>query len=273
VGHQRLGDVPKTKKWTSVVEKITGGGGHGSSSVAAGGSPASTVSEAAREILVAAEEGFQEVKNDTGFRYTVYLLTQLVLAARQVDWQSGLNSLGINLGYDATVFDLTGEFHRVIDDYRRRHGGSVTVGEMAQQAAGEALSHLAKDNAVTLFGRGRDELQWAVKKLSTKAGFCDLGQRFFGNFTARFLDFYASKIIPRRAGKPGFESVGDFNDFKQALFDHCHQSAKIVHDFCGQWYAKTQWEKGIDPDNTAGLVAHALDKLRDELRKQREGVA
>jgi hypothetical protein len=269
MGHQRAGSIPKTKKWISVVEKITGGGGSGSSV----GSTTPSIADIAQDILVAAEEGLLEVKNDPGFRYTVSLLTQIVLAARQEDWQTGLGNLGITLEADATVFDLTSEIHRVIEEYQRKNKGSATVGEMAQQAAGEALSFLAKDNAITLFGSGREELQQAVQKLSTKSGFCDLGQRFFGNFTARFLDFYASKIIPQQAGQPGFQAAGDFNDFKQSLFDPCHQSAKIVHDFCGQWYSKTEWEKGIDLNNTAGLVAHAIDKIRDELKMQREGVA
>jgi hypothetical protein len=214
-----------------------------------------------------------EVKKDPSFNYTVYLLTQIVLAAQKDDWQAGLDAVGIKLGADATVFDLTGEVHRVIEDYRRRNRGSVTIGEMAQQAAGETLTHLAKDNAVSLFGSGRDELQRAVKQLSTKAGFCDLGQRFFGNFTSRFLDFYTSKILPRQAGKPGFQIASDLNDFKQTLFEHCHQSAKIVHDFCGQWYSKTEWKRGIDLHNASELVTHALDKMRDELKLQREGVA
>lgn len=274
MGHQRLGDIPKTQKWKSVVAKITGGGGGGGAAQPnVTEAPASTVPEVAREILIAAEGGLAEVKADGGFRHTLFLLTQIVLAARLDDWQAGLSALGINLDADASVFDLTGEIHRVIEDHRRRHRGSVTIGEMAQQAAGEAVSYLAKDDAITLFGSGRDELHAATKKLSTKAGFSDLAQRFFGNFTARYLDFYASKILPKQAGHPGFESAGDFNDFKQALFDHCHQSARIVHDFCGQWYSKTEWERGIDQQNIVGLVNHALDKIRDELKKQREDVA
>lgn len=273
MGHQRLGEIPKTKKWASVVAKLTGSGSGGTSGGGGGAGPITNMADVAREILVATEEGLLGVKNDPGFHYTVYLLTQVVLAARSEDWQSKLSVIGISLDADATVFDLTGELHRVVDDYRRRNRGSVTIGDLAQQAAGEALSYLAKDNSITLFGSGRDELHQAIKKLSTKAGFCDLGQRFFGNFTARFLDFYASKIVPKNAGQTGYQSAGDFTDFKQALFEHCHQSAKIVHDFCGQWYSKTEWERGINLENTAGIVGHALDKVRDELKKQREASA
>jgi hypothetical protein len=265
MGHQRLGEIPKTLKWTAVVEKIGNGLGTSPSS----GSSAVSIESIARELLVATEDGLLQCKHDSGLQYAVFVLTQVVLSARQQDWQAGLADMGIKLSADATIIDLTSEVHRVIDDHRRTHRGSVTVGEMAQQAAGEALSYLAKDNSVSLFGSGRDELQQAIRKLSTKAGFSDLGQRFFGNFTARFLDFYASKIVTQYAGKTAFPNAGDVNDFKQSLFSHCHQSAGIVHDFCGQWYSKTEWERGIDAENTAGLVTHAIDKLRDELKLQR----
>src|SRR6478672_459274 len=133
MGHKRLGNIPKTKKWTEVVEKITGAGGSGAGT--GGRPPAPSVPVVAGEILIAAEGGFQEVKRDPGFNYTVYLLTQVVLSARQDDWQAGLDTLGVRLDPDATVFDLTAEVHRIVEEYRRKHPGSETVGEMAQQAA------------------------------------------------------------------------------------------------------------------------------------------
>lgn len=272
MGHQRLGDIPKTQKWDQVVAKIAGSRSSSSGAGSGSGAPLTAVSDIAKEILLSAEGGLAEVKQDPSFSYTVFLLTQIVLAARQDDWQQRLQELGIVLSPEATVFELTGQLHEVIDKYRRKHRGSVTIGEMAQQAAGEAITSLAKDNAITLFGSGRDELQQAIRKLSTRAGFSDLGQHFFGSFTARFLDFYASKIVPKQAGQPGFQSASEFNEFRRSLFQHCHQSAKIVHDFCGQWYSKTEWEKGIDLHNSAGLVTHAIDKMRDELGKQREAI-
>jgi len=266
MGHQRLGDIPKTQKWKNVVEKITSV--VGGSSIDGG----IDVPKVASQILQAAEGGLAQAINDPGLQSTVYLLTQIVLAARNDDWQAGLTNVGINLDADATVFDLTAEVQRVIDEDIRRQGRPTTIGEIARQAAGEALADLTRNEAISLFGSGRDELQQAVKKLSTKAGFCDLGQRFFGNFTARYLDTYASKIVPGMAGSDAFKGIQDFSDFRQSLFLHCYQSAKIVHDFSGEWYSKTEWEKGIDRKNTGGFVAVSLEKLRQELKKQREAI-
>jgi hypothetical protein len=42
-----------------------------------------------------------------------------------------------------------------------------------------------------------------------------------------------------------------------------------VHDFCGEWYSKTEFREGIDLDNTSRFMAVALKKLQDELKRQR----
>ncbi len=171
MGHQRLGEIPKTQKWKKVVEKITSEVGASPSGQA---TPQVDVAQIAYEILIAGEGGLAEATNDPGLQSTVYLLTQIVLSARQEDWQAGLAAIGLKLDKDASVFDLTGEVQRVIDEDVRRHGRPTTVGEIARQAAGEALAELTRDEAISLFGSGRDEVQQAVKKLSTKAGFAKL---------------------------------------------------------------------------------------------------
>jgi hypothetical protein len=61
----------------------------------------------------------------------------------------------------------------------------------------------------------------------------------------------------------------DVAEFNNALRAHCDQSARIVRDFCGEWYSKTEYEKGIDLENTSRFVAVALKKLRSELEQQK----
>ncbi len=266
MGHQRLGTIPTSRKWSAVVAEVTGG------AVGGGGGPpaAESVGDISRKTLEAAEEGLRRAIDDEGLRYTFYLLTQVVLAAREPDWREALGELGIRLADDASVFDLTAGIQRIIDDHVEGGSGPTEVSEMAQQAAGQAVAALAGPRAASLFGSGQAELQQAVRSLSTKAGFSDLGQRFFACFMSRFLNFYLSRIT---AGQVGGRIVdaGDLGHFNDALETHCLQSARIVHDFCGEWYSKTEFQKGIDLDNTSGFMAVALRKLEAELRRQREG--
>jgi len=223
----------------------------------------------ALQTLDAAETGLDKAIADTGLRYTFYLLTQIVLSAREKDWQAGLVKIGIHLSESATLFDLTVEVQNVIDDYLALHGRPSDVGEMAQQAAGEAIATLAGPKATTLFGSGRNELQAAIRELSTKKGFSEFGQKFFGRFLAYFLNFYLSRITAAQLGGKRLQQIGDLSRFNESLQVHCEQSARIVHDFCGEWYSKTEFREGIDLDNTSRFMAVALKKLQAELKRQR----
>src|SRR5439155_20187418 len=108
--------------------------------------------------------------------------------------------------------------------------------------------------------------------LSTKVGFARLGQRFFGCFMMRFLNFYVSRITASQVGGERLQQLGDLTQFNDALRTHCQQSARIVHDFCGEWYSKTEFQQGIDLNNTSGFMAVALRKLQAELKRQREDI-
>jgi hypothetical protein len=218
-----------------------------------------------------AEVGLQRAIDDPGLRFTFYLLTQIVLAARESDWRQRLGNLGIHLYEDSSLFDFTTELQDAIDRYLASHGPPTDLSEMAQQAAGQAVSELAGPNAVTLFGSGPTELQDALRKLSTKAGFARLGQRFFGCFMSRFLNFYLSRVTAGHVSGSRLGQVGELSHFNQALEHHCDQSARIVHDFCGDWYSKTEFQHGIDLQNTSRFMAVALKKLQAELQQQREG--
>lgn len=270
MGHQRLGDIPKTQRWNAVVATVAAGGGGGGAGGLAG--LAQSVGDIADRTLEAAEAGLERAIDDAGLRYTFYLLTQIVLAARETDWRAELRQVGIDIDESASLFDFTDAVQEAIETHVRGHGGSTDISEMAQQSAGQALTELAGPDAVMLFGSGSAEAQDAVRKLSTKAGFARLGQRFFGCFTARFLNFYLSRITAGEVGKPSLDHTGDLSRFNEVLLIHCNQSARIVHDFCGEWYSKTEFQKGISLENTSGFMAVAVRKLQAELRRQEEGI-
>lgn len=278
MGHTRLGPIPKTRPWGVVVAAFAGGASGGG---AGGDAEAGTASEAGRQLdaaavaavadqtLQAARGGLERAKDDPGLLYAVYLLSQVALASRESDWERRLGRLGLDLGPQSSVLDLTAEFQGAVDDWlaRRRHRSDVS--EMAVRAAADSLAALVAPRAQTLFGDSGEELRLAVRSLSTKAGFADLGQAFFGRFISGFLNFYLSRITATHLGEARLLQLGDISTFNHALETHCRESARIVRDFAGQWYSKTEYEQGISLENTSGFVAVALGKLQEELRHQR----
>jgi hypothetical protein len=222
----------------------------------------------ANRTLEAAEAGLRRAVLDEGLRYTFYLLTQIVLAAREPDWQDRLDRVGIQIDAESDLFDLTVGLQSAIDDHVERGGGATDLSEMAQRAAGEAIAQLAGPRANTLFG-DPDDLRLAMRSLSSREGFAELGRRFFGQFMTRYLNFYLSRATAAETGGARLAHLGDVAAVNSALEEHCFQSARVVRDFCGQWYSATEFRQGITEENTTGFMSVALDKLRAELRQQR----
>jgi hypothetical protein len=263
MGHTRLGTIPKTQQWKDIVGQFAGTAVAGAMT-----SPANVASIAAK-TLDATEEGLNRATEDPGVRYTFFLMTQVALASRTPEWENTLRKHGVHIAPDSTVFDLTAQLQDAIDRYvSRTRSGATDLSEIAQKSAGEAIASLTASRAGNLFGSETD-VRDAVRPLSTKRGFGELGQRFFGAFVARFLNFYLSRVTAATLGSPGLRDLVDVTEFNRSLRMHCNQSARIVRDFCGQWYSKTEYQKGISLENTSGFLAVAFEKLRSELKQQK----
>jgi len=268
MGHTRLGAIPKTRKWNELIEQVAGFGLTGNVSPAR-----ACIDAIAAQTLDAAQKGLDRAATDSGVCYTFYLITQLSLASRTSDWEDALGEHGIRLSQVSSVFDFTSEVQDAIDRYISQNpSGATDLSEIAQQSAGEAITSLTGARTPSLFGGDSADVQKAIRSLSTKKGFGALGQRFFGRFVARFLNFYLSRVTAATLGSPRLRDLGDVAEFNEALRTHCDQSARIVRDFCGEWYSKMEYQKGIDLENTSKFVAVALKKLRRELEQQRVGL-
>jgi hypothetical protein len=262
MGHTRLGSIPKSKTWTSVVDYVLGG-------IPTAASIAQEVPAISAKTLAAAEGALPVAIEDAGLRFTFYLLTKVVLASRDKDWYKKLDELGIQLNHDSSVVDLTCEIQNRVDDFLGVSGERTDVGEMAQKAAGESLAYLVQTQTSDFFESDGDHLRTVLKNYSTSAGFGELGQKFFGCFMAKFLNFYLCRITATHLGHQRIGNIAEVQQFNATLQSHCEQSARIVRNFSGQWVSKTNYFEGITPQNTRRFIAVAINKLRAELNQQK----
>jgi hypothetical protein len=268
MGHTRLGNIPTGKKWKAVVEALAAS----RDDIVTFGILSEDIELVASKTLEAAKAGLNRALDDEGLKYTFFVLTQLAIASREADWKTRLSQVGIEVPTETSPFALSAEVHKSIDDYLSKRGQGSDISEIAQQAAGEALTSLTAEEAKSLFGTGESELRNAVRRLSTSRGFADLGQKFFGRFMSRFLNFYLSRATAAQVGGSKFQSTTDVSRFNNLLEQHCEQSARIVRDFCGEWYSKTEYRQGIDLENTSRFMAVAVKKLQSELERQRKNL-
>jgi len=252
MGHLRLGALPRSREWAQVVELIMRGGG------------ADAVAAAA---LVAADEGFQRAADDEGLGRTVWLLTQLPLAARHADYVDRLRAIGLSLASEPGLLDLVGAFTDAVDQHMRLAGGRTDFGEMAQMAAAETLTKALGERSKSLFGTSAADVQHTLGSLATTDQFGAFARDFFGRLTRRYLTFFLSRELSNHVGgERRFANAAEHAEFNGALDLHCRQASRIVEEFAGSWFSKTNWESGIAPDTARGFAWVALKKVRAELR-------
>jgi hypothetical protein len=256
MGHKRLGALPRTKRWQQVVGSLDGD---------------ASVAQIAAASSEAAEGALNRASADPALIRAFWLLTQLPLAARQVDFTERLSELGLEVGSSPQLFDIIGAFSEAVDAHTRTFRERSDLGEMAQLAATESLSAIVGRSLPGLFGPTAEEVQRAIGRLATSAQFSDLARDFFARLTRRHLEYYLSRELSNHVGPDSrFGSIAEHSDFNADLDQHCREAARIVKEFSGDWFGKTNYEGGITPEKAAAFVAVALKKIRSELRNRRD---
>jgi hypothetical protein len=156
MGHVRLGALPKTRKWEQVVGLICGGAG---------------TDQIANATITAAERGLGRAAQDLGVIETVWLLTQLPLAARSADFVGALRDCGLAVSDSPGLMEIVGAVTEAIDNKMPNCKGRTDLGEMAQMAAVETLAQVIGGRVHSLFGSTSEDVLNAFSGLATNKQF------------------------------------------------------------------------------------------------------
>ena len=253
MGHVRLGTLPRTRNWIQVLDLIGGGAG---------------VPAVAAATMEAAQRGLSNAAQDPGLVYTVWLLTQVPLAARSPDFEGRLRKLGLDVPDAPNLMDVTGAFADAVDARLRRTGGRTDLGEMSQLAAAEALAALGTPATRGLFDTTQPNAKEALSAFTTGKQFSTLAREFFARLMRKYLTYFLSRELSNYVGAGGrFASIDGHAEFDKALDLHCRQASRIVEEFSGGWFSKGDFKGPITHERAGGFVHIALKKLRAELAK------
>jgi hypothetical protein len=253
MGHIRLGRLPRTVKWNQVVSLIESG---------------ASTTEIALAALDASRKGLQTASKDPTLIYSIWLLTQIPLAAKGKNFSEELRQRGLEVSEQPTLMEVVGAFTDAVDAYTSRQGARSDLGEMAQLAAVESLTKLAGEKTRSLFGVTPEDVQRAVGSFSTSKEFSALGRDFFSRFLGRYLTYFLSRKLSDHVGRgQRFVNIQEHSAFNQALDIYCRQAARIVEEFAGGWFSKTNYEGVIDLKKAGDFAFVALKKIRGELAK------
>lgn len=257
MGHNRLGRLPRSRKWKEVIGLI------------AAGARADQIAEA---IIRAAETGLMTAAHHAGLVEAFWSLTQLTQAAREQDFAEALRARGFNVPDNPSLPAILSAVSQNVDRAMPNNKGRTDLGEMAQSAAVEVTNRIVTERASSLFGATSQDVQRAFHELGTAKNFGELGKRFFGQLTNKVLQFYASRECANHVGNgQRFANLAAKAAFDHAIDAHCRQASVIVQSFAGEWQSKQNWQNkdtgGITRKHVEGFAHQAMKKMVAELKE------
>jgi hypothetical protein len=256
VGHIRLGTLPKSRKWEQVVALLESGAG---------------VAAIAAASANAAERDLRSAADDPLLLHTVWLLTQLPLAAREPDFSGHLRTLGLRVSKHPDLLEVLGALSEAVERRGHELRTKTDVGEMANLAASESFAALVGAALPGLFESRPEDVRQAFSRLGTSRNFSDLARDFFSRFTRRRLEYYLSRELSNHVGASArFGSIAEHAAFSTHLDQHCREASRIIKEFAGDWFGKTVWMGELTAEKVRGFTHVALKKIEAELRARRD---
>jgi hypothetical protein len=234
MGHIRLGRLPRTRNWQRVVGLIGAG---------------AATPEIAAATLEASKRGLKEAERDPAVVYPFWLLTQLPLCARKLNFVRELGNIGVSVAARPTLMELIGGLSDAVDSHVRLKGQRSDLGEMAQMGAAETLTTVLANRTANLFGSTAEDVHRELSRLGTPTNFSALARDFFARLTERYITYFLSRELSNQ-----LETIHANRQFREALSLHCKQASKIVEKFAHGWFSTTNYRGGITPRKAAGFM-------------------
>ena len=256
MGHIRLGEMPRTGYWPDVIKTLD-----------LSDNPARIANVTAK----AARKGLEAAGQDSGVSEVIYMLMKFVWSsAKTKDFHHELKDIGVSVGKESSLLDLVSGFNDALDKRLRLRGHRSDLAEMARMSVMDTLTDLCRHQTGSLFGASIKETQDALRRNTAPERFAAIGQRFFGKFLYRFLDYHLSRELPGHigAGRP-YETIRDCDRFKASLARYTIETSRIAREFTGYWPSAMEFKEGINFKNVrTKFVPIAFKKILSELQQR-----
>jgi len=259
MGHERVGFLPKTRRWNDLVKQM---GEMYPSDI-----PIATI---ATQTLRIVRKRYETLSNDEVVKEVFTFLVAFSRACRFKDAQIQLQNSGIRMPEQPTLLSVVKALRECVPT----HEAASEYGQLAIAAAADAIGqwhqfHTASQ--LSLFQPSANFFE-SLRKVGDGSGFCELARLYFGKLTERYLNYFLD-----RAASATFPSIKQREQFQQDIqahiddvSKHAFETAKITQSFAAGWFNKNTREKVPDSKEIEGFLAVAFGKLRDELRREEE---
>ncbi|MBJ6370779.1 hypothetical protein [Sedimentitalea arenosa] len=254
MGHNLLGVLPRTKRWSEVVSRLEDGG---------------TTASVATAGIRAAETQFLRASRDPVFVEAVRILLSVPLAARDEKFGEALRDADIPVSGDPELLDLLTAATVRLDEVRSGASNTSDMGELAGRALISTLSRAIGGALPGLFEATPEDVRARTRQLSWSKGISELSRQFFGELMAETLSYWLDRTLATHVGTGlRFEDVASRNAFDVDMRSYTMNITRIIQEFSGGWYGKTLHKKGFfGSGEAAEFGAVALKKIVSELKR------
>jgi len=252
MGHERVGALPKTKKWEKVVRDIGAFNGQENES-----------RQIANATLDNVRSRFEFIQRDPGVQAAFKFLTGLAVSGA-----GGAGVPDLKLPDNPTPFAVA----RALNSAVETNKGSTEYSAIASAAATDAVASWYAQNSEQSFLFGSSEQNRDIwRKAGTAGGFCEIARLFFAKFMERYLNYF----LEREASAVS-KTIEQRNLLQRQLRSeidsvsrHAFETARIAQSFAAGWYNRHASQSMPTDNEIAGFLAIAFGKLREDLRREK----
>lgn len=257
MGHERVGKLPKSKKWQSIVGQI-----------AASSGADIDVSGIAAQTLQNVRHRFRDLQDDEATRAAFTFLVFLAVSSGQPDTLQQI-ARQVNASADTlTPLKAVKALRNALSDV----DGSPEYQSIVISAASDALVLWYEQNKPTqqrLFD-SFDTTYDIWHKASDGAGFCDLARLFFGKVAERYLNYFlereASQVAPTLEARNAFRE--QLESHVDEITRHAFETSKITQSYAAGWFNRYATNDIPTISQIDGFISYSFGKLRDELMRE-----
>ncbi len=259
MGHERLGILPRTKKWKSIIEGI---------SFALGEDP-QFAKKLASQTLANVREQYEGLSQDKGIKAAFAYLVALTGPDKPGFENSSLTDIKIDLSTNPSPLIITYK----LSEYVKKQKGNQEYAELASKAAADAIAKWYRENSSQnlLFDTSTNATN--VWSGVTGREFCNLSRLFFSNLTERYLKYFlernASSYTNSIANRNTYSNV--INNHIKELSNHAFETSKITQSFAAGWFNKNSKDRKPSDSEISGFLNVAFGKMRQELLREEKG--
>lgn len=255
MGHERVGALPKSKRWRAVVEAIS----------ACEHGDIKDVAEVAERTLQNVKSRFSRIHKDRGVQAAFAYL--VALASEHLPSTRGLCSPKINLNENPSPVSIT----KQLGEWIIEHGGLKEYAEVAYRAGADTIGEWTRSQ--TRQGLLFDKATLAENIWSNSAnanGFCQIARSFFAHFTERYMRYFLEREAS--AQLTSIDSREKFNlrlhEHIQDVSQHAFEISKITQSFAAGWFNKHARTHRPSDKEVEGFLAIAFGKIQEELQRE-----